>query len=94
MPADVLRHFLFQAAGCIFPTVGGRPDPEVIMPGRLLLEQFHLDVYVPRGLPPAAAEAMRLTLKSVAFRGRLRRAVVAVVRRHRSLRRITIRLSR
>jgi hypothetical protein len=94
MPAGVSHHSLFQAAGWTSPMVGGRPDPEVIMPGRLLLEQFHLDVYVPRGVPPAAVDAMRRTLKSVAFRGRLLRAVDAVVRQHRSLRRLTIRLSR
>jgi hypothetical protein len=55
------------------------------MPPKLLLEQFHLDVYVLRGLPAAEAEAMRRILKSASFRSRLRRAVAAVFRRYRSL---------
>jgi hypothetical protein len=63
------------------------------VPRRLLLEQYHLDVYVPRNLPGAEADAMRRTLKSASFRTRLRRAVEIVFRRYRSLAQATFDVS-
>ena len=55
------------------------------MARRLLLEQFHLSVFVPRTIKAAAADAVRRTLTGVPFRRRLRRAVAAAARHHRAL---------
>jgi hypothetical protein len=55
------------------------------MAQRLLLEQFHLSVFVPRTIKPAAADAARRSLTDVRFRRRLRRAVAAAARQHRAL---------
>ena len=63
------------------------------MPKRILLDQFHLSVYVPRRLAPGESEAMSRTLNGVRFRTRLRRAVPAVIRRERSLRSATFTLT-
>ena len=64
------------------------------MAERVVIEQFHITVFVPRGLSPAACRAVRRTLAGVGFRDRLGRAVRAVVRRHRSLDRTSVALSR
>jgi hypothetical protein len=64
------------------------------MSRKLLLEQFHLDVYVPQGLTAAEVDAMRRTLWTTGFRARLRRAAERVFRRHRSLQRATVEVSR
>jgi hypothetical protein len=63
------------------------------MPRRLLFEQFHLSIYVPRTIRAADAEAVRRRLPAAAFRRRLRQAVRAVARRYRSLRPATFVLS-
>jgi hypothetical protein len=44
-----------------------------------LVEEVHLSVYVPRGLPEAEYEAVRQTLDDARFLARLRRAVRHVV---------------
>ncbi|HEX4591358.1 MAG TPA: hypothetical protein VH120_15590 [Gemmataceae bacterium] len=64
------------------------------MPRKLLIEQFHLNVYVPWGLRPAEADAMRRSMQKARFRSRLRRAVEAVFRRYRSLRQTTLDVTR
>ena len=64
------------------------------MSGKLLIEQFHLNVYVPHALPAPPTNALRHTLAGATFRARLRRAAAAVFRRERSLRAVTVRLSR
>jgi hypothetical protein len=64
------------------------------MHAKLLLEQFHLDVYIPHGLPVAEVEEMRRTLKSAGFRSRLRRNVGAVFRRYAALRKTTFDISK
>ena len=51
----------------------------------LVMEEFHLTVYVPRGLPEAEYRAIRRALNSRRFRGRLGRALRAVARQYRSL---------
>jgi hypothetical protein len=62
------------------------------MPRKLLLEQFHLDVYIPCGVPVAEAEAMRRILKSAGFRSRAWRAVKGVFR-YAALRKTTFDIS-
>jgi hypothetical protein len=44
-----------------------------------LIEEVHLSVYVPRGLPEAEYEAVLQTLDDARFQARLRRAVRHVV---------------
>jgi hypothetical protein len=60
----------------------------------VLIEAFHLGLYVPRGLPDAAARAVRRTLASARFRTRLAAAARQVVRRHPSLAPVTVTLTR
>jgi hypothetical protein len=60
----------------------------------VLIEEYHLSLYVPRGLPGAAARSARRTLARARFRARLAAAARAVVRRHRSLAPVTLTLSR
>ena len=62
------------------------------MHAKLLLEQFHLDVYIPHGLPVAEVEEMRRTLKSAGFRSRAWRAVKGVFR-YAALRKTTFDIS-
>jgi hypothetical protein len=50
------------------------------------MEQHHVTVYAPRGLPEAEYEALHRTLNNPRFRVQLLRAVLRVVRRHPSLR--------
>jgi hypothetical protein len=64
------------------------------MPKALLIEEFHLSVYVPRGLPAAEYEAVRQTLDDAGFQARLRRAVREVFRQEPSLRPVRVRVSR
>ncbi len=52
------------------------------------MEQYHVTVYAPRGLPEVEYDAMHRTLIDPHFRLELRRAVRRVVRRHPSLRRV------
>ncbi|MGE3806227.1 MAG: hypothetical protein AB7K24_16285 [Gemmataceae bacterium] len=58
-----------------------------------LIEQFHLDVYVPPDLPRGEARAITRTLNGRAFRTRLRSSIKAVVQRYPTLKKSTIRVS-
>lgn len=60
----------------------------------ILIEEFHIAVFVPRGRSPADYDAIRRTLDAKPFRGRLRRAIRAVVRAFPSLRSARLRLGR
>jgi hypothetical protein len=60
------------------------------MPKNLLLEQFHVDVLVPRRLPAREADAMRRTLAGKHFRARLLRAVRLLLGRYKSLYKATV----
>ena len=60
----------------------------------VLIEEFHLNVFVPRGLPEQEADAVRRTLDSARFQARVTRAVRAVLRRYRTLRKVSIALTR
>lgn len=64
------------------------------MPRRVVIEQFHVTVFVPSKLSPTEVLAVRRALTGPGFRGRLRRAADAVVNRYRSLRRATVHVSR
>jgi hypothetical protein len=64
------------------------------MPDDLLLEQYHLDVLVPRRLPARECDAMRRTLAGKHFRARLLRAVRGLFRKYQSLRKATPDVSR
>ena len=64
------------------------------MAERIVIEEYHLTVLVPRGLPETEAEAIRLTLADPAFEARLRRAVKRIFRGTGSLEKVTLRLSR
>lgn len=60
----------------------------------LLIEQFHLSVFVPRGLGDAAAAAICRTLGGAGFRAALRRAIQDVFRRYPALRHVRVTLTR
>ncbi len=61
---------------------------------RIVMEEFHLTVHVPDGLPTTAYAAMRRALDGARFRARLQNAVKNVFRRYQSLARATVKLSR
>jgi hypothetical protein len=61
---------------------------------RIVMEEFHLTVLVPDGLPAAAYAAMRRALDGARFRARLQSAVKNVFGRYPSLARATVKLSR
>ena len=60
------------------------------MPKRILMEQFHLTMTAPAGLPKMEYDAMRRTLQRKRFQKSLREAVRKVIRRHPSLRKLHI----
>jgi hypothetical protein len=60
----------------------------------ILIEEFHIAMRVPKGLPDAEYQAIRRTLHDPKFRKEMRRAVSAVTRRHPALGRVRLALSR
>ena len=60
----------------------------------VLLDEFHVTVFVPQGLPETEVDAISRTLDSARFQVRLLRAVRAVFRKARSLRKARGRLKR
>jgi hypothetical protein len=60
----------------------------------ILIEEFHLTVRAPPGLPEAEYDAMRLALDGKSFRARLRRAARRVFGHIPSLAKVRVRLSR
>jgi hypothetical protein len=60
----------------------------------LLLDEFHLSVLAPRGLPEADYQAICRTLATARFHAELRRALRAVWRAHPSLGPTRVRISR
>jgi hypothetical protein len=52
----------------------------------LVIEEIHITVVVPRGLPAIEYRAIRRTLAGIGFSTRLKRAVDEVCRRYPSLR--------
>lgn len=64
------------------------------MPKLILVEQYHVSVYVPRDLPAAEDDAVRQTLDDPHFHAQLRRAVRGIVRRHAPLRKAKVTVTR
>jgi hypothetical protein len=60
----------------------------------ILVEEIHLSIYVPHGLPAAEDQAIRATLIDTRFHAELRRAIRKVVRHHPALRVVRVKLSR
>jgi hypothetical protein len=61
---------------------------------RLLIEELHLGLYVPRRMSPAEAAAARRALDRRDLRADLLRSARAVLRRHRALAAVTVTLTR
>ena len=64
------------------------------MPRKILMDEFHVSVTAPRGLPKAEYAAIHRTLTSRRFQKRLREGVGNVFRRHPSLRKTRLAISR
>jgi hypothetical protein len=64
------------------------------MPRRIVMEEFHVTVYVPPGLPDAEYDAIQQTLNDPNFETRLLRAIRRVFRGEAALSKATVRLSR
>jgi hypothetical protein len=60
----------------------------------LLIDEFHLSVLVPRGLPEAEYRVIRQTLDDARFQADLRSAIQNVFRRDPSLRKARVKVSR
>ena len=60
----------------------------------ILIDEFHVALYVPRGLADTECDAIRQTLDTSRFQGQLRRAVRVVVGRHRSLAQVRVNITR
>ncbi len=60
----------------------------------LLMEEFHVTVFAPRGLPEPKYMAIRQALDGRRFRADLGRAVRQVFRRYPTLRPVQVKLSR
>lgn len=56
----------------------------------ITIEEFHATMTIPKGLREAEYGAIRRTLVSASFRGRLQRAATAVLRQYRSLSRVKV----
>jgi hypothetical protein len=56
----------------------------------ILIEEFHVSVFVPRNLPDAECVRIRRTLNGRRFGARLRRATEGVVRRYLALDKVSI----
>ncbi len=59
-----------------------------------LVEEYHVSVYVPRGLPAAASRAARRALARPSFRARLERTARDVLQRYPSLAKAACRVTR
>ena len=64
------------------------------MSERVVIEEYHVTVLVPRRLPEPEADAVRRTLIDPAFEKRLRQAVRRVFRGEASLAEAKVRLGR
>jgi hypothetical protein len=60
----------------------------------ILIEELHLTVTVPAGLPKSIDKAMQHTLRSRRFQADLRNAMREVFRRHPSLKKAQFRITR
>jgi hypothetical protein len=60
----------------------------------ILIDELHVSVRAPRGLPDSEYVSMRRTLDDWRFRTELHRAVRSVVRHHPALAQARVRMSR
>ena len=60
----------------------------------ILMEEYHVSIFAPRGLSLAEYDAIHMILNAATFQLQLRRAIRSVVRRHPELSRVRVRLSR
>jgi hypothetical protein len=60
----------------------------------ILMEEFHVTVYAPRGLREAIYDAMHRTLNGARFRAGLRGAVRKVLRKFPALHQAQVKVSR
>jgi hypothetical protein len=61
---------------------------------RILFDEFHLGVFVPRGLGDAEVDAIRQVLNDPAFQAHLRRLIRDMIRQYPTLSPVRVRLSR
>jgi hypothetical protein len=64
------------------------------MPRMILMDEFHLGLRAPHGLPEVEYQAIRHVLNDRRFQAELRRAVREVASRHPALRTIRLVISR
>lgn len=64
------------------------------MPRRLLIEEFHVSLFIPRDLTAKEVGRIRRTLQSPSFSRKLRQAVVASTSGFTSLNALTVKISR
>ena len=64
------------------------------MAKQLLLEEFHLTVFAPDGLPENEYDAIHQTLDEPAFQAGLHQAAESVVQKYPSLQKVSVTLSR
>jgi hypothetical protein len=60
----------------------------------VLMDEFHVTIYVPRGIPPPEGATIRQALDEPAFATDLRRAVRAVSRRRPALDKVRVSVTR
>jgi hypothetical protein len=64
------------------------------MAKRIMIEEIHLHIFAPAGLPPARYVAMHRTLVGKRFLSRLKRAIQDMVRQFASLNQTRITITR
>jgi hypothetical protein len=64
------------------------------MPQYILLDELHLAVSVPRGLPESTISIIRRHLNSLSFNAALREAIRSVFQHHPQLRKVRVRVKR
>src|SRR5437899_841959 len=64
------------------------------MPRKLLIEEYHLSLFIPRHLSVTAVARARRTLRSPSFERRLRQAVTAAASEFTALNPLTVKISR
>lgn len=60
------------------------------MPKTVMIDEFHVRLLVPSGLPDREYNAITRTVNGKRFRAELGRAVAAVLRRHSALRNVKL----
>ena len=63
------------------------------MRNQLVMDEFHVTFFVPRGLSDRAYDSARAAIDDRRFRRRVRRCVARMARRHPALLAVTVKLS-